>query len=421
LRRDATRLKLLFDGWEVEVAKTWGKSKNEEEQTMAFLLRYSSSAVTKRCNLYQPGWSSRLQLLLLSNHQQQRRCFATTGDRNEDEQTKQKASSTTTTTTTTTTTSLLETAGTGTGTGQVIFLNSPDAGAVILVSLALGDPMVALMAGTGSLVSTVTAHTTMSSSSANEATKNGLLSYNSCLVGCATAGLLCPGAGLLTILPLTMVGAVVTTYITAVPMTSPMPQWTIAFNLLTYTTLLALYKPITTTAAATVVVATTSAFDLLVSPLTGLGQIFVVESALTGFGICLAVARYSPQLAVHMVLGSAVGGLTGSLLLSADPAAVAAGLWSYNSALTSAGTAVFLRSTSNNHRPMTVWLVSGVGASLTALTYGAVSAVSPVPCLTIPFCVVMSGIWWLAHGKLVDGVALAPTPHSPERNHDDNE
>jgi urea transporter len=382
---------------------------------MAFLLRYSSSAVTKRCNLYQSGWSSRLQLLLLSNHHP-RRYFATTGDdRNEedpgDERRKQ--------TTTTRTKSPLETAGTGTG--QVIFLNSHDAGAVILVSLALGDPMVALMAGTGCLVSTVTAHTTMSSSSsANEATKNGLLSYNGCLVGCATVGLLCPGAGLLTVLPLTMVGAFVTTYITAVPMTSPMPQWTIAFNLLTYTTLLALYKPITTTttaAAAVVATTTTSAFDLLVSPLTGLGQIFVVESALTGFGICLAVARYSPQLAVHMVLGSAVGGLTGGLLLSADPAAIAAGLWSYNSALTSAGTAVFLRSTSNNSRPMTVWLVSGVGASLTALTFGAVNAVSPVPCLTIPFCVVMSGIWWLAHGKLVDGVALAPTPHSPERNH----
>jgi urea transporter len=181
---------------------------------------------------------------------------------------------------------------------------------------------------------------------------------------------------------------------------------------------LALYKPLTTTTATLVVATTTtSAFDLLVSPWTGIGQIFVVESSLTGFGISLAVARYSPQLAVHILYGSAVGGLTGGFLLGADPASIAAGLWSYNSALTSAGTAVFLRS--NENRPLTVYLVSGVGASLTALTYGAVSAVSPVPCLTIPFCVVMSGIWWLAHGKLVDGVALASSPHSPERNHDD--
>lgn len=290
-----------------------------------------------------------------------------------------------------------------TGTGQVVFLNSPESGAMVLASLAVCDPLLAVMAGTGSFVSTATAEASLVSKDIS----HGLNSYNGCLMGCATYALVFPG-DIVTAVPLTVLGAATSTFLSAMPMTTPMPQWTLAFNLLTYTSLLALYKPaVVTQSLATAVPVST--FDLVVSPLTGLGQIFVAESPLTGLGIAVAMAMYSPLVAVHAIAGSAIGGLTGNLL-SADASSLAAGLWGYNAALTSAGTAVFLKS---HH---SVWFVSAVGASTTAVLSGALSNVSPVPILTIPFCAVMSGIWWIAQGKLVRNVELAKVPHSPEKN-----
>jgi urea transporter len=398
-----------------------------EEATMALfrlLWRRSSSysAAAFQRYFYQPGGGS----IHLLKHQRQQQCCASTDKERDDEQRKPPLQQTISALMATAAgrQQLLQTAGTGTS--QVIFVNSRDnAGAVILLSLALGDPSVAFMAGVGSFASTVTAVTTLSDSTTSKsATANGLFSYNGCLVGCATAGLICPGSNVFAALPLAVAGAATSTYLTALLMKSPMPQWTIAFNIFTYMTLLALSKnngsseSVTAVADAVVGVASTtttvSYLDLFVSPLTSLAQIFVVESAWSGLGICMVIARYSPQLAGHAVLGSAVGSLTGSILLGADPHSIAAGLWGYNSALTSIGTAVFLR----YNRPHTVWLVSGVGAALTAVTFGAMSAVSPVPCLTIPFCTVMSGVWWLAQGQWVDGVTLAKNPHSPERNLD---
>jgi urea transporter len=395
---------------------------------------YSATASYQRY-LYQPGGGS-IHHLLQQHHQRQQRCCASTDNERDDKEAKPpllpNKSISALMATAPGRQQLLQT--TGTGTSQVLFVNSRDnAGAVILLSLALGDPMVAFLAGVGSFASTVTAITTLSGGTTKGTTsattiENGLLSYNGCLVGCATAGLICPGS-MAAALPLTLAGAATSTYLTAMLMNkSPMPQWTIAFNIFTYTTLLALSSSknnigssesvVTAVADAVVGVASTtttvSYLDLLVSPLTGVAQIFVVESVWSGLGICMALARYSPQLAGHAVFGSAVGSLMGSILLGADPNSIAAGLWGYNSALTSIGTAVFLRSI----RPHTVWLVSGVGAALTAVTFGAMSAVSPVPCLTIPFCTVMSGVWWLAQGQWVDGVTLAKNPHSPERNLD---
>jgi urea transporter len=385
---------------------------------------YSATASHQRYRYQLVG-----SISLLNKHQRHQRCCASTDKERDDEEERKlplPKSISALMATAAGRQQLLQTAGTGTS--QVIFVNSRDnAGAVILLSLALGDPAVAFLAGVGSLASTVTAITTLSGGTRKGTTsantiENGLFSYNGCLVGCATAGLICPGS-IAAALPLTVAGAATSTYLTALLMKSPMPQWTIAFNIFTYTTLLALSssknntgssESVTVVADAVVGVAasSTSYLDLFVSPMTGLAQIFVVESAWSGLGICLVLARYSPQLAGHAVLGSAVGSLTGSILLGADPHSIAAGLWGYNSALTSIGTAVFLRS--NN----TVWLVSGVGAALTAVTFGAMSAVSPVPCLTIPFCTVMSAVWWLAHGQWVNGITLAKNPHSPERNHD---
>ena len=79
---------------------------------------------------------------------------------------------------------------------------------------------------------------------------------------------------------------------------------------------------------------TTSFSDVLISPLAGVSQIFVVNFPLSGMGILAATSLYSPGLALHALGGSTVGCLVG-LTLGTDISNVAAGLWGYNSALTS--------------------------------------------------------------------------------------
>ena len=225
-----------------------------------------------------------------------------------------------------------------------------------------------------------------------------------------------------------------------------MPQWTFAFNFVTLTALLRVQPLLApsssavtsassldgaSTAAAVLGTAaaadpsattTTAVGTLLLSPLTGLSQIFVVESALTGAGIVAAIASYSPALAAHAVAGSVTGSLVGGLFLgsSAAPSEIAAGLWGFNSALTSMGVGVFFVPTIQST------VLSIAGAAATAAVFGALQPVFGAlgsPCLTLPFCLTMSACWALgsssstaASAQLVPGLVFASNPHSPEKN-----
>jgi urea transporter len=175
--------------------------------------------------------------------------------------------------------------------------------------------------------------------------------------------------------------------------------------------------------------------DLVVAvPLRGLSQIFVVESALSGLGIAAAISSYSPSLALHALMGSAVGSLTGLVCTGgAAMTDVTAGLWGFNSALTSMGIAVFMVHSSpaskynNDHisekimmekNDNALLLVSMGGAVASASVFGALQkvfgTVLGAPCLTLPFCITMSGCYLLT-GR-IPGLELAESPHSPERN-----
>ena len=156
---------------------------------------------------------------------------------------------------------------------------------------------------------------------------------------------------------------------------------------------------------------TTGMIDIMASPLTGISQIFVVESALAG-GVIAAggIASYSPGLAAHAVAGSAVGALTGACL-GAPGSEIASGLWGFNSALTSMAVGVFFV-----HSTPTMVFSAG-GAAATAAVFGAMKEIFGVygsPCLTLPFCVTMSACY-LLH-KQIPGLMLASDPHSPEKN-----
>jgi len=269
-------------------------------------------------------------------------------------------------------------------------------------------------------------------------TANGLYSYNGCLVGCATAVFVAPHCSTMMMgLPVTLVGATASTFVTqALSQTMVQPQWTIAFNLVTLTLLLRLQPLLEVTSSATTgnaeidlttstttaAEATTTSFsDLLLAPLTGLSQIFVVESVWTGMGIVAALASYSPQLAGYAVTGSLTGSVIGYTVYGGAPTEVAAGLWGFNSALTALGVGVFFVPT-----PQSRLLAIG-GAAATAAVFGAMQTVFGMagsPCLTLPFCATMSGCYLLGtplkesagNVPTVPGLFLAENPHSPEKN-----
>jgi urea transporter len=330
------------------------------------------------------------------------------------------------------------------GTGQVIFLNSSTSGAIVLGGLAVADPYLATMALAGVTTSTLTASM---GGLDRQGLGDGLYGYNGFLVGCSVSVFLhpLPATTMATMdlqaimaspdvvnsaswaLASTCMGASIAPYV-SVGLKEAMggvPQWTVAFNLVALGALLRT-KPFAAAAAAaddegSVTAAAevaTSSFDqlatmaVLEAPLRGISQIFVVDSSLTGAAIVGGTALYSPGLAGHLLLGSAVGSLTGYTLCSAPIDEITCGLWGYNSALTSMGVGAFFV-----HSPRTLALSMG-GAAVTAGAFGAFKVVfgmADAPCLTLPFCAVMSGCYLLGRGG-VQGLRIASCPHSPEKN-----
>ncbi|MGK3757401.1 MAG: urea transporter [Bacillariaceae sp.] len=249
-----------------------------------------------------------------------------------------------------------------------------------------------------------------------------------CLVGCAAAVFGSPSITAAT--TATIIGAAATPFV-AVSLKETMgsvPQWTFAFNIVALTSLLRtrplLVAPSSpdivdegimtgvVVESSTTVSASSSSFitDIITSPLTGISQIFVVQSTLSGAIIVGGIGSYSPLLAVHAVGGSAIGTLVGATS-GAPLADLTMGLYGFNSALTSMAVGVFFVHSTP------AMLLSAGGAAATASLFGAMSTVFGVygsPCLTLPFCLTMSSCY-LLH-RQVPGLLLASNPHSPEKN-----
>ena len=294
--------------------------------------------------------------------------------------------------------------------GQVIFLNSPVSGGVILGGLVLGNPYLAGMAALGTITSTATAHVS------GLHIHDGLWGYNGCLVGCAAA--VFGPSTILACTTSTLVGAIAAPFV-GIALKEGMgsiPQWTFAFNFVALTSLLRTRPLLPPTVLEGVdestptIAVVNHGTSFLLAPLNGISQIFVVESALTGGVIVGGIALYSPGLAAHAVMGSTVGMAVG-MAIGADPSEWSIGLWGFNSALTSMGVGVFFVHSAP------VMALSAGGAAVTAAVFGAMKTIFGVygaPCLTVPFCVTMSGCYVLRNN--VAGLQLARNPHSPEKN-----
>jgi len=301
---------------------------------------------------------------------------------------------------------------TTTSLGQVIFLNSSKSGTAILASLAIGDPTLAVYAGLGAYTATLTAQ----SIGLNEQScRDGLFGYNGALIGCATSVF---GPSFVPVgVAYTMLGASATSVLCAsLNKALSQPQWTWSFNVVALTSILRM-KPLeavaetpATDVAATSLSNSVGVMDFVASPLVGISQIFVVDSALTGAGIIGSIGMYSPKLGVHALGGSTLGCLVG-LLFGADTSDVIYGLWGYNSALASMAVGTFFV-----HSREAIALSAGSAAASAAL-FGALQPLFGslgAPCLTLPFCAVTSACY-LLDGQ-VPGLKLAKEPHSPEKN-----
>ena len=293
---------------------------------------------------------------------------------------------------------------TTTSIGQVIFLNSSKSGTAILASLAIGDPTLAAYAGLGAYTATITAH---SMGLNQQSCRDGLFGYNGALIGCATSVF---GPSFLPFaVANTIVGASATSVLCAsLNKALSQPQWTWSFNIVALTSFLRMkpMEPLAETAATDL---NMGVVDFVASPLVGISQIFVVNSALTGAGIIGSIGMYSPKLGVHALGGSTLGCLVGLLFGNVDD--VIFGLWGYNSALASMAVGTFFV-----HSREAVALSAGSAAASAAL-FGALQPVFGgwgAPCLTLPFCAVTSACY-LLEGQ-VSGLKLAKEPHSPEKN-----
>ena len=186
----------------------------------------------------------------------------------------------------------------------------------------------------------------------------------------------------------TMFGAIATPVVSAsLRNITTIPQWTWSFNLVTLSGLMQTRPLLGSSDGDTVVENTTIFADVAVSPLAGISQIFVVNSHLTGAGIVAAIGMYSPGLALHALGGSATGCFVG-IMLGADLADVAIGLYGYNSALTSMAVGAFYVDSTRTR------VLSCAGAAASTVLFGAMKAgfgVYGVPCLTLPFCTVATG------------------------------
>jgi urea transporter len=227
------------------------------------------------------------------------------------------------------------------GLGQVIFINNPVSGLLLLLALLLQSPWMALFA----LVGTVTANLTARAIDAEPtAWSNGIYGFNGALVGAAVAAFAHFGAdtGLLAWLMVVIAGAIVTTVLLHglgrwVFRVVGLPPLTLPFCLVTWLLLdlvASLDHPALQLAEHPALQGGGGVFQALLLALPhGFGQVLFCPGLLPGVLVLLATAAASPLAALVGLLGGGVAAIT-ALLIGASPEAVAVGLWSYNGVLT---------------------------------------------------------------------------------------
>jgi urea transporter len=280
------------------------------------------------------------------------------------------------------------------GVGQVVFMNNPVTGLLILVGLWVAGAWLGLAATVGVLAATATA---VLLGLDRDALRAGLFGFNGTLVGAGLATFLAPEFSVVVGAYVVLVAAastVVTVALTRLLLpTVGLPPLTLPFNVVTLTFLLAAYSiasadPAPSTAPA--LPAPDSAVDtgvdlagLAGGLFHGVGQVFLADNVVAGLLIVIGIAVCSRIGAGFALLGSAAG-LGTALLLGGDGVAAQDGLWGYNAVLSAMAIGgVFSVLT---WRSALLAVAAAVTASVVFVATGTALAPLGLPALTLPFC-----------------------------------
>ena len=282
------------------------------------------------------------------------------------------------------------------GASQVVVINNPICGVLILMSICFPSPLVGAHGMLGLVGATVTAYVLQLDA---HAIASGLFGYNGLLVGMALPTFLSrDGAdpailiasvllgGLSTVINLSLGNALVPTFKT--------PPFTLAFNITMLLMLLASQhvepfamphhspSPAADAAAEEAAPSPVSVGWLLRVALVGVGQVFLCESATAG-ALILGGMAISSRIAALAAFGGSLMSSVLALALGIDRTAIGAGLWGYNATLTAIAVFTFYVPSLKG------CVMCAIGVALTVLIDAAMRtsfALLSVPVGTLPFC-----------------------------------
>ena len=153
--------------------------------------------------------------------------------------------------------------------------------------------------------------------------------------------------------------------------------------------------------------------SVLLSPLIGVSQIFVVNNAWSGALMLLGMALESRGIAAAAVIGSCIGCICGAYV--GGEIGITDGLWGFNSSLAAVAVAVFFVPT------WTAVAVAVVGSMSAAVLFAGMATAMgnafSTPCLTLPFCMIATICHLLLTDGDIKGCIGARDPIAPEANY----
>lgn len=292
------------------------------------------------------------------------------------------------------------------GISQIFFVSNALSGALIIVGVALFNPLMAALMLLGSLVQSGVG----SLHEHKEEVVDGRMGFNGALVG-AFAGF--------AHLPLNL--AILATLLGAV---ACVPVHNLVAKLFASSALSKAALPVSTApfclVAGTLKILTLTFFDpvaassssqaglgLLLSLGNSFAEVVLADGWLTGLIIITALFIGSVQVGVFGLVGVLVADLTAFALLHSDISTISTGLQGYSAVLV----AIALGAIFWTQERLTIRFLGVVLASAVTLVIGFLLALTPIPVFTWPFLLTM---WLFMLAKMfIDTSAKQPLAHHP--------
>ena len=300
------------------------------------------------------------------------------------------------------------------GIGQVIFVNNPLSGCLILLALFIQSPWMGLMTLLGVVSSTTTA---IALNLDRDTIRNGIFGYNGALVGAAFATFGFSGNGnwnlswaiaiiifasLTTVMSKT-IGFWWATTFKAPLLGAPFIVATLLFlSLVTF-----IPQPLFNLESTTVISSTHNSLDLfqIITFLpSNFGQVFLADKLLAGMLIVIAVAICTP---LGLLIGLAGGmlGVIAGMIWGIVPEDLYAGLWGYNSIL--AAMAIGGIFYAPNLRSFLIGSCCGFFSAIVIPLLAMLTTPLGLPVLSLPFCIVTVACFVLLQRSIPSVVPVA--------------